>query len=61
LVVGVNDIINEYIVRYIRRPSPIKLSLDSLDSIPCELDEELHLEVLKRAVELAKSAFIGDL
>lgn len=28
---------------------------------PCELDSEIHPEILQRAVELAKAAYIGDI
>lgn len=61
-----------YNIRYIKRPCPIILtSLDdnysnlSIDGISketqCELDPILHPEILQRAVELAKSAYLGDL
>lgn len=58
-----------YTVRYIRRPRPIVLvDLDNELSIQgiskestCELDESIHQEILQRAVELAKAAYIGDL
>lgn len=59
LVVGASDSIDQYIIRYIKRPR--KIDITSNDTPVCELDEELHLEILKRAVELAKSAYIGDL
>lgn len=51
-----------------KRPKPIILAdLDGLtidgESTPsnCELDPILHHEILKRAVELAKAAYLGDL
>ena len=58
-----------YTVRYIRKPRPIILTnLDDELSIQgiskestCELDESIHYEILQRAVELAKAAYIGDL
>lgn len=59
LVVGASDSIDQYIIRYIKRPR--KIDITSNDTPVCELDEELHLEILKRAVELAKSAYMGDL
>lgn len=59
LVVGASDSIDQYIIRYVKRPSKIDITIDSEN--PCELDEELHLEILKRAVELAKASYIGDL
>ena len=59
-----------YQIRYVKRPKPIilenlsesKLSIDGIDTITeCELPTELHQEILQRAVELAKAAYIGDL
>lgn len=58
-----------YTVRYVRRPRPIilrdlgeglSIQGESAES-SCELDESLHQEILKRAVELAKAAYSGDL
>lgn len=75
LIVGPNDEILGYSVRYIRRPRPI--ILDKFDNVtidglgmseddlnrenPCELDPILHKEILQRAVELAKASYSGDL
>ena len=62
--------IKDYRIRYVKRPKPIILtvlsetnvSLDGLTAVTeCELDPILHPEILQRAVELAKSAYIGDL
>ncbi len=61
-----------YNIRYIKTPCPIILtSLDdnysnlSIEGISgetqCELDPILHPEILQRAVELAKAAYLGDL
>lgn len=70
LIIGPNDTITQYTVRYVKRPNPIVLSnledgLSLGDNIseetPCELDPILHPEILQRAVELAKAAYIGDL
>lgn len=84
LIIGPNDTISKYSIRYVKRPRPIILSrLDSLtldgyvgakedgtptkiyseavSGISCELDPILHHEILQRAVELAKAAYIGDL
>lgn len=70
LVVGGNDIITKYSIRYVKRPSPIiltDLSSDSLKidgrggKIECELDPILHREILQRAVEMAKAVYMGDL
>lgn len=59
----------DYTIRYIRRPNPIILTQlpDNLsingrsEPLQCELPEELHREVLTRAVELAKASYAGDL
>lgn len=72
IVVGPSDILTKYTIRYIRRPNPIILtnladeysnvSIEGLDTVTeCELDPILHGEILQRAVELAKSAYTGDL
>ena len=68
LVVGPGDVIKEYSFRYVKRPKPIiladldGLSIEGLDSpTPCELDPILHHEILKRAVELAKTSWEGSL
>lgn len=68
LVIGPNDTLTKYSIRYVKRPKAIILSnLDgvSLDGVSekqeCELDSILHPEILQRAVELAKAAYTGDL
>lgn len=68
LVIGPNDTLTKYSIRYVKRPRAIILdTLDgvSLDGIStkqeCELDPILHPEILQRAVELAKAAYTGDL
>lgn len=68
IIVGPSDSIVEYRVRYIRRPRAIRLiSFDDVtlgggsDEQSCELDPILHPEILQRAVELAKSSYMGDL
>jgi hypothetical protein len=58
-----------YKIRYIKRPQPIILedleedySIDGCsEESECELPEEIHNEVLQRAVELASLAYKGDL
>ena len=67
LVVGPADTIKKYTIRYIRRPQAIILAplegvtLDGQYDIQgCELDPILHQEILQRAVELAKAAYIGN-
>lgn len=64
-----DDIAAFYFITYVMRPQPIILTaLTGTLSIrgkkecsECTLNEELHPEILQRAVELAKSAYIGDL
>lgn len=60
----------QYQMRYVKRPKPIILdnisdmgvTIDGIDKrTECELPTELHQEILQRAVELAKAAYIGDL
>lgn len=71
-LIAVGGELSEYKIRYIKRPRPIILtdldetysnvSIDGETSISeCELDPILHPEILQRAVELAKSAYTGDL
>lgn len=57
-----------YYVTYLRKPKPIiltdlvGLTIDGESTASTsELNSELHPEILQRAVELAKSAYIGDL
>ena len=68
IVVGPNDTINRYVIRYVKRPRAIRLT--DLDGVTldgsnteqsCELDPILHPEILQRAVELAKASYTGDL
>lgn len=71
-VIVIGGTLSEYKIRYIKRPKPIILanldetysnvSIDGKTSVSeCELDPILHQEILQRAVELAKAAYIGDL
>ena len=59
-----------YTIRYVKVPRPIILSdltdlelsiRDRRKQSTCELPDEMHPEILKRAVELAKAYYIGDL
>lgn len=59
-----------YYVRYVKRPNPIileplgELTIDGKSNPMnpvCELDPEIHPEILQRAVELAKAAYTGDI
>ena len=70
IIIGANDILKTYGIRYLKRPNPIvlvdltgsDLSINGEREVTnCELDEILHPEILQRAVELAKAAYIGDL
>lgn len=68
IIIGPNDELVTYSIRYIKRPRAIILTnlegvtLDNTtEEQTCELDPILHPEILQRAVELAKAAYIGDL
>ena len=59
-----------YKLRYVKVPRPIILSdltdlelsiRDRREQSTCELPDEMHPEILKRAVELAKAYYIGNL
>lgn len=67
IIAGYGDHIQTYTARYIRRPKPIILSnLEGVkidgetEAMTCELDPIIHEEILQRAVELAKLAWVGD-
>lgn len=68
IIIGTNDTLRIYGIRYLKRPRAIILT--TLDGVTldgktteqtCELDPILHPEILQRAVELAKAAYTGDL
>ena len=70
IIIGANDILRIYGIRYLKRPTPIilvdltgsGLTINGKSEVTnCKLDEILHPEILQRAVELAKAAYIGDL
>lgn len=72
LIAHSRDTISSYNIRYVRFPKPIvlvdleteygDLSIDGVSTVSeCELNEILHEEILQRAVELAKAAYIGDI
>lgn len=72
VVIKYNSTLTDYKIRYVKRPKPIILanladeysnvSIEGLNTVTeCELDPILHPEILQRAVELAKSAYTGDL
>lgn len=72
LIAHSKDTISSYNIRYVRFPKPIvlvdleteygDLSIDGVSTVSeCELNEILHEEILQRAVELAKAAYIGDI
>lgn len=59
-----------YHIRYVKHPKPIILeSLDGsglsinneTNEMGCELDPEIHPEILQRAVEIARAAYAGDI
>lgn len=72
VVIKYDSSLTDYKIRYVKRPKPIilanladeysNISIEGLNTITeCELDPILHPEILQRAVELAKSAYTGDL
>lgn len=68
LIVGPSDTVTKYTIRYVKKPRAIILydledtTIDGMSHAQtCELDKELHQEILMRAVELAKSLYTGDL
>lgn len=68
LVIGPNDTISKYVIRYVKRPRAIRLTtfddvtLDGGNTAQCcELDPILYPEIIQRACELAKAAYTGDL
>ena len=72
IVIKYNSSLADYKIRYVKRPNPIILanladeysnvSIEGITTITeCELDPIIHPEILQRAVELAKSAYTGDL
>lgn len=67
LIANVEDTIASYIIRYIRTLKPIILAdLDGLtingygSTQECELDPMMHEELLQRAVEIAKAAWVAS-
>ena len=71
IIPHLGDTISSYNIRYIRRPNPIilvdlstdygDLTIDGMNTVSeCELNEEVHEEILRRAIELAKVSYVGD-
>ena len=53
---------NDKLLDVVEDLSDSGLSIDGIKTITeCELPTELHQEIVQRAVELAKAAYIGDL
>lgn len=70
LILPYNSVFKQYRLRYVRYPQPIiledlseaGLSIQGISTASeCELNEEVHPEILQRAVELAKMAYIADI
>lgn len=72
VIIKYGSTLTDYKIRYVRRPKPIilanladeysNISIEGVSTISeCELDPILHSEILQRAVELAKAAYLGDL
>ena len=65
------ETITNYVMVYVRKPKPIivadlgqnsGVSLNGYtQAMDCELDSIVHEEIVQRAVELAKAAYVGDL
>lgn len=51
------EAVTGYTIRYVRMPKEVNLTDDT--DVP-EVPEVLHDEILQRAVELAKAAYVGD-
>lgn len=64
IITGSTDDIDSYKIRYVKRPRPIILDNSTINKqtgpSTCELNEILHPEILQRAVELAKAAYVGE-
>lgn len=69
LILPYNEVFKSYKLRYVRYPVPIiledlkeaGLSIQGESAASsCELGEEIHPEILQRAVELAKATYVGD-
>ena len=73
LIIDPNLVVNDYILRYVKKPNPIilvdlttgfvgeGLSIEGQTAAQtCELDVIIHPEILQRAVELAKSFYEGN-
>lgn len=70
IIVGPDDTLTKYSIRYVKRPRPIILSALTAENLTIdgiateqtsELDPIIHQDILQRAVELAKAAYTGDL
>lgn len=61
VVLGVSNRPTEYHIRYIGAPREVDLSDTESTEASCELPEPLVDEILQRAVELAKAAYVGDM
>lgn len=74
VIIDPNVFIKDYVVKYVKKPSPIVLtnlsskfdgeglSIEGVTTYQtCELDDSIHQEVLQRAVELAKSFYEGNI
>ena len=69
IIPGVKDTIENYVITYLVRPTPIiltdledGLTIDGKDTeSACILDPIIHEEIVQRAVELAKIAWQGDI
>lgn len=75
LILTTDDLLQDgdkiYVIRYVKKPTPIILenledygegvSIEGFtQEMPCKLDTILHDEIVQRAVELAKGAYVGN-
>lgn len=68
IIYGPNYKPDKYVVRYVKRPTPIiltdigDLTIEGEHTpIACQLDPSIHHDVIRRACELAKAVYVGDL
>lgn len=67
LILGYKDVFEKYVIKYIKKPNPIivgdisqyGVTIEGFgDVTECEVNPMLHDEILQRAVELAKAAYV---
>lgn len=61
VVLGVDGVPSEYHIRYVNIPNEVDLADTESADAACTLPAFLVDEILQRAVELAKAAYVGDM